>query len=673
MGFGGQSVATQFLNAYSLLIPQGERFIIRTCRRYLDRAGPELKEELRCLFFQEGSHSREHARMVEDMHAEGLGLKLFRRLVEGCSYRLFEPISPPALRLAAAAAIEHHNAAIATFFLRNGLLQKVRPVEIRRLFLWHFAEEIEHQETVFRLLERVSSSWWLRAFGLCVSCATFLFYLALGTLLLALKTRTAMAVAFWRELLAQCRDREGLFGFLVRESVRYLKPSFYPRLDESRVLLDSALVELERLGVEQPTTRSAASSNTLPAAFREKMAPVLDRVRKLQSGNPFLSACIRGYDGAWVQTEEARKLNFCTYSYLGLLRHPRIREAATRAIEDYGTGTHGVRLLGGNLDIHETLEAKIAGFFQREAAIVFSSGFMTNLAVIAALVGRGDHVLSDKHNHASIVDGCRLSGAQVTRFRHNDMEDLANRLRRLPAGARKLIVVDAVYSMDGDIAPLDALLTLRDGHPNTLLMVDEAHSLGVLGGRGRGIEEHFHRPGQIDVLMGTLSKTIPAQGGYIAGSQELITFLRFSARGFVFSAALPPATAAAAMAALEVIETEGPSRRARLMSNVDYFMRRLRESGFNMGNSASAIVPILLGDESLALEMARRCNLAGVYVMPVTYPAVAKGTERLRMNVTSDHQPEDLEFAVRILVAARAALGESVEPWFSTDVYVAQI
>jgi len=192
------------------------------------------------------------------------------------------------------------------------------------------------------------------------------------------------------------------------------------------------------------------------------------------------------------------------------------------------------------------------------------------------------------------------------------MDELASRLQRLSPEERKLIVVDAVYSMDGDIAPLESLLALRDHHPNTMLMVDEAHSLGVVGTRGRGIEEHFGCPGQIDVLMGTLSKTIPAQGGYVAGTHELTDFLRFSARGFVFSAALAPATAASAMAGFDLIETEGTGRRERLISNVRHFVQRLREAGFEVGDSTSAIVPILLGSEALAFEMARRCNLEGV-------------------------------------------------------------
>jgi glycine C-acetyltransferase len=215
-------------------------------------------------------------------------------------------------------------------------------------------------------------------------------------------------------------------------------------------------------------------------------------------------------------------------------------------------------------------------------------------------------------------------------------------------------VVDAVFSMDGDVAPLPQLVELRDRHPNTMLMVDEAHSVGVLGHRARGIEEHFDRVGAVNVLMGTLSKAIPAQGGYIAGSHDLITYLRYSARGFVFSASLAPPTAGAALAALDVIEREGAVRRTQLMSNVHYFVGCLRDAGFDIGNTSSAIVPILLGSESLAFDMARACNAKGVYAMPVTYPAVAQGTERLRMNVTCDHRREDLDFAVAVLIEALA-------------------
>lgn len=409
------------------------------------------------------------------------------------------------------------------------------------------------------------------------------------------------------------------------------------------------------------------ASRPLAPMFQKKLVRTVNRYLDLQPRFPFFFSHIDGYDGVWIHSKGGKKLNFCTYSYLGLLNHPLTNEAATRAIAMYGTGTHGVRLLGGNLEIHEQLEERIATFFQREAAITFSSGFMTNLAVIDTLVGKGDYVLTDEFNHASIADGCRFSQANVIRFRHNDMADLARRMEDLPREARKLIVADAVFSMDGDIAPIPELIRLRNQYANTILMVDEAHSLGVLGTNGRGIEEHFGCHGEIDVLMGTLSKTIPCQGGYIAGSRELITFLRFNARGFIFSAALSPATAAAARVAFDIIEREGAARRAQLMRNVHYFIRRLREEGFDVGNSESAVVPVLVGSEALAFELAKQCNHEGVYAMPAIYPAVPKGTERLRMNLTFNHQNEHLEYAIQALLRARRVVEGGTQPLMTEE------
>jgi predicted metal-dependent hydrolase len=355
------------------------------------------------VFFQEGAHSREHERVLKAMRADGLSLDVFRKLVEWFSYRLIEPLTPLRLRLATAAAIEHHNAVIATLFLDQELLKGIRTGELRRLFLWHFAEEIEHKETVFKVLESVSRSWLLRAVGLFTSLSTFISCLALGTLLLGLKTRSVLAVDFWSELFSQVCGRKGLFPAVMKESLRYLKPQFHPDMEESRTLLTSALAELERLGVERPSREAHTSSRPLPPKFGKRMTRTLERFHDLQSRHKFFFDRIDDYEGAWVRKEGQRKLNFCTYSYLGLLRHQRIDDAAKRAIERYGTGTHGVRLLGGNLEIHEQLESSIATFFRREAAITFSSGFMTNLAAIRALVGKGDYVLSDELNHASIV------------------------------------------------------------------------------------------------------------------------------------------------------------------------------------------------------------------------------------------------------------------------------
>src|SRR3990172_238740 len=255
-------------------------------------------------------------------------------------------------------------------------------------------------------------------------------------------------------------------------------------------------------------------------------------------------------------------LMFASYSYLGLLGHPRINAAATAAIDKYGTGTHGVRLLAGTLALHEELENTIADFKHAEAAITFSSGYVTNLTAISTLVGRHDSVICDKLNHASIVDGCLLSGANFTRFKHNDMEDLERALKEASTKGTKLVVVDAVFSMDGDLIDLPRVAALCQKY-DAWLMVDEAHSLGMVGKTGRGIEEHFGLGDVVDIKMGTLSKTIPSVGGYVAGPKDLVGYLRHASRAYIFSAALPPAQAAAALEAFRVILDE-PERIARL-------------------------------------------------------------------------------------------------------------
>ncbi|CAG9185975.1 aminotransferase class I/II-fold pyridoxal phosphate-dependent enzyme [Cupriavidus pampae] len=657
--YANKPFQSHLLNAYTFLIPDGERFIIRTCNRYLDRADPSLAEEVKCLFLQEGSHSREHARLVRAMAEQGMTEPWFLKFANFLSYKVLEPLSTSPLRLATAAAIEHHNAIISIHFLSDSLLRDVRDTELRRLFLWHFAEEIEHKETVYKLLHVVTRSWLVRMLGLLVSSCTFLAFLGIGAAMLGMRSGSALTVGYWTDLIKSTFGKNSLARKLFRGSLCYLKPGFRPSVDESSKLMNDAFAELSRLAVEpssQAKSGEAGRGGAIPPKFLIRMNRTMQRLESMRSRYEFFFDRIDQYDGAWVVNQGKRKLNFCTYSYLGLLRHPKVDRAAIRAVKRYGTGTHGVRLLGGNLDIHEQLEAHLAKFFRRESAISFSSGFMTNLSVIGTLAGKADVVLYDELCHASIVDGGRYSHAQIVKFPHNDMGALETHLRMLPASSRKLVVVDGVYSMDGDIAPLDLLIALKSRYPNTMLMVDEAHSLGVLGDTGRGIEEHFDCIGEIDVLMGTMSKTLPGQGGYIAGSDDLVSFLRFNARGFIFSAPVSPATSAAVKAGLSVIEREGRMRRARLMTNVSYFIHRLRDEGFEVGNTQSAIIPILMRDEKLAFEVARLCNLRGVYAMPAVYPAVPKGTERLRMNVTYDHTRSDLDFAIAALLHARAAV-----------------
>lgn len=359
--------------------------------------------------------------------------------------------------------------------------------------------------------------------------------------------------------------------------------------------------------------------------------------------------------GARVRVEGRELAMFSSYSYLGLLGHPRIDAAARAAIDRFGTGTHGVRLLAGSLTLHRELEQALAAWKGTDDAITYSSGYVTNLTTVSSLVGREDYVFCDKLNHASIVDGCLLSGARFVRFRHNDMPDLEARLSRAPRDAGKLVVVDAVFSMDGDIADLPRLAEVCRAH-DAWLMVDEAHSLGVLGACGRGIEEHFGLPGTIDVKMGTLSKTIPSVGGYIAGRADLVSYLRHSSRGYVFSAALPPAQAAAALEALRVIQDE-PWRVETLRRNAQVFASGLRQLGFDTLRTQTAIVPVLCRSDDRAYEMTRECQHEGIFVTPVVSPAVPAGQARLRATVTAAHTPEMIDRALAAFGRAGRATG----------------
>jgi 8-amino-7-oxononanoate synthase len=356
------------------------------------------------------------------------------------------------------------------------------------------------------------------------------------------------------------------------------------------------------------------------------------------------------HGGARVLVNGREMGMYASYSYLGLIGHPHINQAAKAAIDKFGSGTHGVRSLAGTLTVHRELEDTIAAFKDTEAAVTFSSGYVTNLTVVSTLVGRGDYIISDKLNHASIVDGCLMSGAKFLRFRHNDMEALEQRLKAIPPGAAKLVVTDSVFSMDGDIIDFPHMVALCQQY-DAWLMVDEAHSLGVLGKTGRGIEEHFGMPGTIDIKMGTLSKTIPSVGGYIAGRQELIKFLRHASRAYIFSAALPPAQAAAARAAFEVILDE-PWRVEKLRRNTHQFIHGLQQRGFDTMKTETAIVPVLCGEDELAFRMTRDSQLNDVFVLPVVSPAVPPGLARLRATITAAHETEQIEHAMDVIEAA---------------------
>ncbi len=345
-----------------------------------------------------------------------------------------------------------------------------------------------------------------------------------------------------------------------------------------------------------------------------------------------------------------------SYSYLGLIGHPKINAAAKAAVDQYGTGTHGVRLLAGSLVIHNELEARIASFKQTDEAIVYSSGYVTNLATISSMLRKGDSVISDKLNHASIVDGCLLSQAKHIRFRHNDMDHLERRLHGANPDGRKLVITDAVFSMDGDIIDLPSVVKLCKKY-DAYLMVDEAHSIGVLGKTGHGIEEHFDLPPDaVDIKMGTLSKTIPSSGGYVAGNRDLIKFLKHESRAFIFSAALPPPSTAAAKAAFDVIEEE-PWRVEKVQNNYKGFASRMRGAGFDLLQTETAVIPLVCGDVESALKLASHCQNNGIFVQAIVSPVVAPHLSRLRVCVLASHTEEDLNYCADTMIEGGKALG----------------
>ena len=392
-------------------------------------------------------------------------------------------------------------------------------------------------------------------------------------------------------------------------------------------------------------------------AVMQRIRAMNERVKGIQeAGLYFYNLPITELRGGARVIVNGREMGmYASYSYLGLVGHPRINAAAIEAVDRYGTGTHGVRSLAGTLTLHRELEDTIAEFKGAEAAVTYTSGYATNLTVVSTLLGRNDYVISDKLNHASIVDGCLMSGAKFLRFRHNDMEALEARLKQIPSGSAKLVVADSVFSMDGDIVDFPKMVMLCRNY-DAWLMIDEAHSLGVLGKTGRGIEEHFGMEGSIDIKMGTLSKTIPSVGGYVAGSKELINYLRHASRAYIFSAALPPAQAAAAKASFEVILDE-PWRVEKLNANTAQFIEGLQARGFDTMNTETAIVPVLCGDDESAFAMTRDAHHHDTFVLPVVSPAVPPGLARLRATITAAHETDQIEQAMNILEAAGMMIG----------------
>ncbi|WP_344966365.1 aminotransferase class I/II-fold pyridoxal phosphate-dependent enzyme [Salinactinospora qingdaonensis] len=355
-------------------------------------------------------------------------------------------------------------------------------------------------------------------------------------------------------------------------------------------------------------------------------------------------------DGQYPDHDGQPLLMMSGYSYLGLGGDERVVEAAKAAVEQYGTGTHGVRALAGSIPLHRELEAELARLLGREEALAFGSGYAANVGTIGALCGPGDTILIDKIDHASIVDGCQLSGAKVTRFRHNDPGHLDRRLQDSDDSGLRLVIVDSVYSMDGDIAPLPQLREVCDRH-GALLMVDEAHALGVIGRSGLGIEDHFDYEHLVDIKLGTLSKGIPATGGWVVGSSRLIQHLKYAARPFLFSAALAPAQAGAALAALRILESE-PERVTHIQNEAARLRAILNEAGLQTGLSETAVIPLIAGSDEGAYDLATACRKAGVIGIPVVSPAVPTSLARLRIAVTANHTKAHIDTAAEVFIKA---------------------
>lgn len=339
---------------------------------------------------------------------------------------------------------------------------------------------------------------------------------------------------------------------------------------------------------------------------------------------------------------------FCSNNYLGLSAHPKLKEAATKAVQSHGAGSGSVRTIAGTMDLHFKLEKTIARFKHTKAALYFQTGFAANQGSLPQLVGEGDLVISDELNHGSIIDGVRLSKAERAIFKHRDMADLERSLREAkPKNYKKIFVVtDGVFSMDGDIAPLDKIEKIAHEY-GAFIYVDDAHGDGVLGEHGRGIVSHFKLEGKIECDMGTFSKGFGVVGGYVAGSQALYDFLQNKARSFLLSGSAPPATVAACTASLELLESDG-SLVTKLWDNTKYFKGQLKEMGFNTGESETPITPIMLGESKLAQDFAKGIFEEGVFALPIVYPMVAQGKARIRTMVTAAHSKDDLNDALSV-------------------------
>ncbi|UXP32894.1 pyridoxal phosphate-dependent aminotransferase family protein [Reichenbachiella agarivorans] len=348
-------------------------------------------------------------------------------------------------------------------------------------------------------------------------------------------------------------------------------------------------------------------------------------------------------------------LMFGSNSYLGLTNHPKVKEAAKQAIDKYGTGCAGSRFLNGTLDLHVELENKLAEFFEKEAALIFSTGFQTNLGVISCMTGRNDYIILDEFDHASIIDGTRLSFSKVIKYKHNDMKSLESQLAKLEPSAVKMIVVDGIFSMEGDIVKLPEIVALAKKYQAEII-VDDAHAVGVIGKNGAGTASHFGLTNEVDFIVGTFSKSLASLGGFVASDKVAIDYMKHHARSLIFSASIPPSSAASALAALELMKNE-PQLIDNLWSNTNYAIKGLKDLGFEIGPTESPIIPIYVRDNEKTFKLTQFLIEEGVFVNPVISPAVKSGDSLIRFSLMSSHTHAQIDFALEKLVKARKIIG----------------
>lgn len=361
---------------------------------------------------------------------------------------------------------------------------------------------------------------------------------------------------------------------------------------------------------------------------------------------PYFHALQSGQDTV-VSMEGNRTIMIGSNNYLGLTSDPRVKEATIKAVEKYGSGCSGSRFLNGTLDLHLELEEQLAGFLHKDACITFSTGFQSNLGIISAIAGRNDVILCDKENHASIYDACRLSYATMVRYKHSDMDDLEKVLSGVPDTKGKLIVTDGVFSMGGEICKLPEIVNLAKKY-GARVMVDDAHALGVLGKNGRGTAEHFNLEDQVDIIMGTFSKSLASLGGYMAASEDVITYVKHTSRPFIFSASIPPSNAAAALCALNILKDE-PERVTNLNEIADYMRKLLRERKIPLNETTTPIIPIMTYEDTRTFILCKELLNEGVYVNPVISPAVPQGFSMIRTSYTATHTRELMDEAANII------------------------